>query len=103
MSIQIESSVKIPNITIQKDVTSSTTEQSQSVVVETKEIIHYVKPNYNINIIDSFGGFFILLAAILLVIKLAGGNDFFGSLIRGVATVVGGAVLFVYCFGMAVL
>lgn len=103
MSILIENSNKPASITIERIEQPSTNTHKQEVVTEVREIIRYERPTYDINIVEGFGGFFILLGAILLVMKVFGGNDFFGSIIRGVTTVVGGLVLFIYCFGMAIL
>lgn len=103
MSISIENTNKPSPITIERVEQPSVSTQKQEVVVEVREIIRYERPTYDIDIVEGFGGFFILLGAILLIIKVFGGNDFFGSIVRGVTTVVGGLVLFVYCFGMAIL
>lgn len=105
MTVKIESSASgSQTIVIEKTVNEVNNNQQniqqQTQVVET---VRYVQPQYNINIIDSLGGFFILAASVLLIVKLFGGSDFFGSIVRGVATLVGGAILFVYAFGMAIL
>lgn len=60
------------------------------------------KPTYDISIVDSLGGFVILLAAVLVLLKISG-SGFFGSLFRGIIALVGGGMLFVYSFGMAIL
>lgn len=105
MSIVIESNVSQPTLSVQE----VERPVSQQVVVQEPPSSSYSvvmvpsRPVYNIGLGDSLGGFVMILAATLVCIKLLGGNDTFGSFLKGAIGIIGGCVLFVYSFGMAIL
>lgn len=103
MSIQLEATNKPPSIILEKVDLPVVVPASEPIQVE--KVVQYVGGNveYNISVVDSLGGAFILLAAVLILVRLFGGLGMIGSLVRGVTAVVGGTVLFVYCFSMAIL